>query len=206
MRLAILGAGGHGRVLAEAATSAGWGEVALFDDQAPGVAGTGNDLARRLAKFDGVIVGIGRNLVRRRHHLHLRSLGASLATVVHPAAVVSPSARLGAGCYVGPLAVVGTGATIGDGVIVNSAAVIDHDCRIGDFVHVAPGSALSGAVQLGDGVWIGTGSALREGVAIGDWTLVGAGSVVLAALPPQVVAYGNPARVRRPQRKEDVPC
>lgn len=206
MRLAILGAGGHGRVVAEAAGLAGLSRVTRFDDSVPGVDGTSDDLVRRLAEFEGVIVAIGSNLARRHHQLRLGSLGAPFATVIHPAAVVSPSARLGPGCYVGPLAVVGPGATVGDGAIVNSSSCIDHDCRIGAFVHVAPGCALSGNTQLDEGAWIGTGSAVREGVRVGGWSLVGAGSVVVAALPPHVVAYGNPARVQRLMPKENIPC
>jgi len=205
-RLAILGAGGHGRVVADAAAFGGWDEIVFFDDHTGTAQGTLADLLDGLADFTGVIVGIGTNRYRRRATMELQAQQAPLVNVLHPSAVISTCARLGIGVFAAPLAVAGPDAEIGDGAILNTSSSVDHDARIGAYAHIAPGTHLSGAVTIGSGAWIGIGSAVREGVAIGDWTMVGAGSVVTGDLPARIVAYGNPARSRRVLSTEELEC
>lgn len=207
-RLLLFGASGHGRVVADAARAAGW-EIAGWAD---------DDAARRGQEFDGapvlatgvaeaaawarehdarVVVSIGDNAARARLFQALLDADAEPATVVHPSAVISPSATLGSGTVVFAGAVIGPGATVGRNVIVNTAATIDHDNWIGDHVHLSPGVHLGGTVSIGEGAHLGVGVSVRHNLSIGAWTVVGVGAAVVGDLPANVVACGVPARVVR---------
>jgi UDP-perosamine 4-acetyltransferase len=136
---------------------------------------------------------------RARLYQRFRSLGYGFAPVVHPAAVLSPSASLGEGVQVMAGAVVQAGVEAGANVIVNTGAVVDHDCRLGDHAHVASGAVLAGGVQVGSGAHIGAGATLIQGVAVGASALVAAGAVVIADVAPGARVAGVPARpMRRP--------
>ncbi|MGB3837206.1 acetyltransferase [Castellaniella sp.] len=200
--MGVLGASGHGKVVAETALAAGWESVIFYDDAWPhksaigrwAIVGDGDALLAALGDLDGVIVAIGRNEIRLSLLDRLRSAGASVSTIIHPAAVVSGSVSLGAGSVVMPGAIVNADARIGDGSILNTGCSIDHDCVLGNAVHVSPGARLAGGVSVGDRSWIGIGAVVRQGQCIGQDVVVGAGAAVVSDLPDGVVAVGVPAR------------
>lgn len=202
MRLAILGASGHGKVVADTALQAGWQDIVFFDDAWPNlklngawpVMGDSELLARSLDSFDGVVVGVGNNTVRLRKTYELASLGARLATLVHPRAVVSPYAELGPGSVVFAGAVLQVDCRLGMSCIVNTGATIDHDCRLGAGVHISPGVNLAGGVRVGDCSWIGIGSTVKQLVCIGSEVMVGVGAAVIADVPDGQTVIGVPAR------------
>jgi sugar O-acyltransferase (sialic acid O-acetyltransferase NeuD family) len=202
--LAILGAGGHGRVVADCAVAAGWSEVTFFDDcKAAGsragpwmVQGDRSVLAASLGSFDGFIVAIGDNAARWAAHKTLVALNAAVASsIIHPSASVSPYAEIGAGSTIVAGAIVNIGARIGEACIVNSGSSIDHDSTVGAGVHISPGARLVGGVTVGDLSWIGAGAVVREGITIGSRATVGAGAVVIRPVPDDVTVVGNPAHV-----------
>lgn len=201
-RLALLGASGHGKVVADTAQLCGWDEVVFFDDawpqrQANGlwpVQGTTADLLSHLSAFDGVVVSIGHGVTRLDKQRTLTAAGARMATLVHPAAVVSSHAVLGPGTVVMAGAVVQIGVSVGLAGIVNTHASVDHDSQLADGVHVCPGAHLSGDVRVGPCSWIGVGAAIRQGITIGQRVVVGAGGVVVADIPDGLTVVGNPAR------------
>jgi len=198
-----MGAGGHGHVVADTAMASGWGSVALFDDQWPHAAPAGpwpiegdlTHLLTRLAEFDGAIVAIGHCAGRWAVHERLRAAGARLVCIVHPAAYVSPHARVGAGSVLMAGTVLQFGAQVGDAAIVNTGATVDHDCVVGDAVHLCPGSHLGGRVHVGRLSWVGIGSSIRQGICIGESVTVGAGAAVVSDLPDGVTVVGVPARL-----------
>lgn len=198
-RLAVVGAGGHGRVVADAAEAAGWTVPGLFDDQTPAdspwpILGDIAAAVDQAAGFDGVVVALGDNGRRLEMTRRLAAQGAPLALVVHPTAWISPRATVGAGSVILAGALVGTGAQLGQGVIVNTGASVDHDCRLEDGVHVSPGARLAGGVKAGEGVWIGIGAVVREGLILGAGARVGAGAAVVAPVAAGVTVVGVPAR------------
>lgn len=142
------------------------------------------------------IVAIGDNRIRAKVAAAMQAAGFTLASAVHPAAILSPSATIGAGVVVMAGAVVNARTTIGELAILNTRSAVDHDCTIGTAVHVAPGATLAGSVRLGDGVFVGAGATIVPGVGVGAWTIVGAGSLVLRDLGAEAIAYGVPARPR----------
>lgn len=205
-RLWIVGAGGHGAVVAEAALAAGWAAVAFFDDRWPSLAhsrgfpvlGTVEALPQHLASATeppaGVVVAIGDNTRRLELTQALAAAGAPLATVVHPFTAVSPTASLGAGSVVLAGAVLNAGARVGLAGIVNTRASIDHDCAIGHGVHVCPGVTLAGNVSVHDLAWLGIGSCAIQGVHIGRGALVAAGATVVRNVPAGARVAGCPAK------------
>ena len=197
--LLIFGAGGHGRVVADAARAIGATGLLASDrnpaqcqgELLPGVPLHPPD-APAPAQAMALHVAIGHNAAREResHALGLQRLH----TVCHPAASVSPFAQLGAGSFVAAQAVVAPGAQLGLGVIVNHGAVVDHDCRIGDFAHIAPGVVLGGAVRIGTGVLVGAGAVVLPGRSVAVGAVVGAGAVVCDNIDSAGTWVGVPAR------------
>ena len=207
-RLAILGASGHGKVVADAALAEGWQSVAFYDDAWPAVAAVGPwpvvgrtvELLRDAAQLDGAVVGIGDNATRLAKQRDLLADGVVLASVVHPAAVVSPLAQVGEGSVIFAGAVVNPFARLGRGCIVNTGASVDHDCELADAVHVSPGAHLGGGVHVGEATWIGIGASVKHDLAIGAGVVVGAGAAVVNDIADGLTVMGVPAKPleRRP--------
>lgn len=204
----VIGAGGHGAVVADALLAAGetvlgftdpderlrgrrlCGLMVLGDDET--VLPTHAPAAIRLANGIG---GVRGTAPRQRVQQRLQAQGWRFVSVRHPSAVVSPFARLGDSVQLLAASVVQTGAELGEGCIVNTAAVVEHDCRIGAHVHVAPGALLCGDVVIGARCHIGAGAVVRQGLRLGDDTLVGAGAVVVKDFAGSGTLAGTPARL-----------
>lgn len=186
LRIAVFGAGGHGKVVVDAIEcNAGLAVACVVDDRPqPGTALLGHPVAggrevllERKDSIDGVIVAIGDNRTRMAVAVWLEAQGFVLQSVVHPAAAVAPSASIGAGALVMPGAVVNAEALIGANAIINSGAVVEHDCVVGDGVHVAPGAVLCGGASVGAGTLVGAGAVVLPGVKVGPALLVKTGTV-----------------------------
>lgn len=173
--LLIVGAGGHGRAVAEAVLlGADWSLAGFVDDGWPGlqsvwehpVLGDTGALGAVRGHATHAIVAIGNNGVREDLHRRLLGAGFELATVVHPRAWVSPRAILGPGSAVMAGAIVGTEAVLEEGAIVNCGAIVDHHCRVGAFGHLGTGACMAGGAVLGRGAWMQAGASLGYGVRI----------------------------------------
>lgn len=200
--LAILGASGHGKVIADAAERNGWDSICFFDDAWPAITTNGHwpvigssaELLSKLEDYDGVVVGIGDNRIRRQKLLDLKAAGANIVSVIHPSATVSPYAELGVGSVVFANAVINADAVVGQGAIINTGAVVEHGCGLGMCIHVSPNATLAGAVTLGQLVWVGANACVKQLVFVGDEVIIGMGSVVLRDVTAGQIVAGNPAK------------
>ncbi|VVE34966.1 acetyltransferase [Pandoraea cepalis] len=198
----VLGAGGHGAVVADIA-SAVWPDVTIsFLDDRYGtlsrvfdwpVVGNFESALKLIDADSGFIVAIGNNRARHDWLNRLLEAGAVSPVLMHPTAVVSSRARLGAGTVVFATAVIQIGATVGRGCIVNTAAVVEHDCQLGDAVHICPQVGLAGNVTIGSRSTLGVGTSVRQGIEIGSDVVIGAGSAVVRDIASSALAYGVPA-------------
>ena len=175
IRLLVVGAGGHGRSVAEAAELSGQFEVVGFlDDSLPTVEpvlgvpvlGPVASTAHHRAAAEQAIVAIGNNAVREKLMQQLAAAGFDLATIVHPRAIVSPRAVLGKGSVVMAGAIVGTEARLGLGSVVNCGAVVDHHAIVEDFGHLGVNASMAGGTVLGRGAWMQAGAALGYGMKV----------------------------------------
>lgn len=204
--LLVLGAGGHGKVVADAALALGrWDRVAFLDDRFPALAvvmglpvlGRFDDAPAHRAAHPDAVVAIGHCRTRLRALERLAAWGFGLPTLVHPAAWVSPSATLGEGTVVFAQVAINACARLGRGCIANTGSSVDHDAALGDGVHVCPGARVAGEVTVGDATWLGIGCSVIQRVTVGADVTVGAGAAVVRDLPDGVTALGVPARVAK---------
>lgn len=201
-RLALLGASGHGKVVADTAECSGWQTVEFFDDAWPQlqnnghwkVVGDSGALISRITEFDGVVVAIGNNAIRTTKMAELQSAGALLVTLIHPSAIVSNYASIGCGVVIFANVVVNADANVGFGSILNTGCSVDHDCVLGCAVHVSPGAHLAGGVIVGDESWIGIGASVRQLITIGKRVVIGAGAAVVDDIADGLVVAGVPAK------------
>ncbi len=200
MRVVILGAGGHAAVIVDSMLEAGEHALAAClgaseESTILGVPVLPAETDPRTLGAEGVFVAVGDNARRKRLVEEARGMGLELVNAVHPRAVVSRFAELGAGVAVMAGAVVNARSVIRDGCIVNTGASVDHDCRVGAYAHMAPGTRLCGRVELGEGVFLGVGACVLPEVRIGEWAVIGAGAVVRRDIPAGSRAWGVPASV-----------
>ena len=206
MRIAIVGAGGHGEVVQECLDliHPDGVETVFYDDRYPDlerigetrVLGSCSDACDPAAP-NQAFVAIGENRTRARLIQQLLHAGKTLVTVLHPSCILSPDCQVLEGTIAISGSVINRGASIGRGVILNTLSSAGHGCQLGDFAQLGPGVNLGGGTVLGTGAFMGIGAKVVPGVTIGEWTVVGAGSVVLNDLPPYTFCYGTPARVVR---------
>ena len=199
--LAVLGASGHGRVVADAALQAGWNDVVFFDDNTQKkvngqlVKGSFDDLLMSVGAFEGVVVGIGDSRTRLSKMNALLSAGHIIPVIRHPNAYIADDADIKAGTVIFAGAVVQTGCYLGLASIINTGATIDHDCLLANGVHVSPGASLAGGVVVGECSWIGIGSSINQYLTIGSDVIVGAGAAVVSDAPSYVRLVGVPAKI-----------
>ncbi|MGA4472131.1 acetyltransferase [Ectopseudomonas chengduensis] len=188
-KLLVLGAGGHGKAVAEAALLSGeWQQVVFLDDRWPElkvvcglpVVGGLSHLAENAGAADGAIAAVGNNCLRRAWQEKITASGISLVSVVHPRACVSASASIGPGSAIMSLAVVGAEARLGQGVIINAGAVADHDVILGDYAHLGVGVCLAGGVAVGEAAWLQAGCSAGYGVVIEPGLVIKPGQALIA--------------------------
>ena len=197
----LVGAGGHGLVVLDALQSSGMQAEICVVDESPDRIGR-SALGLTVRRFDAAThlagqpfhVAIGSNDVRARMFEVLKAGGAVPSTIIHPAATIAKSARIGDGTFVAAGAIIAPAASVGEGVIVNHGVVVDHECDVGNYCHIAPGATLAGNVRLGSRVFIGAGANILPGITIGDSATIGAGAVVTLDVPSGTTYVGVPAR------------
>ncbi|MFH1454645.1 MAG: acetyltransferase [Armatimonadota bacterium] len=205
MRVVIIGAGGHSKVVLDALVKCGYNVLGFLDDgkdkqgeMIHGVRVIGpvenmNTMADQLPM--GAFAGVGNNMIRKNVYLKLKQLGFDLVKAVHPGSYVFDKGAIGPGTLVMPKAVINIDAVIGENCIINTGAVIEHDCVIGSHTHIAPLACVAGGVKAGEGAFIGASSVILPKVKIGTGAVVGAGSVVIQDVDDFTVVAGNPARI-----------
>lgn len=204
--LILLGAGGHARVLIDAARRLGLRVVGLVDDD-PQLAGASLDGVGVLGTIEAVkgyksdqvllvnaVGSAGLPVARETVHARGVSVGHGFAKLVHPSATVAASARLHDGTQIMAGAVVGPGAVVGEDVLINTNASVDHDVQVGQHTHIAPGATVCGGVSIGTGCHIGCGATVIQGVRIGAGALVAAGAVVTCDVAAGARVAGVPAK------------
>lgn len=200
--LAIIGAGGHGRVVADIALQCKrWENILFFDDNFVGYTLEGTTLAgnvqsakvyRESADF---FVAIGDNLERSRLFNKLENWGCSLITLIHPNAVIGKNVKIGKGSVLMAGVIVNCESTIGSGCIINTKSCLDHNNLIEDFVHISPGVTLAGTVCVGSKTWIGIGASISNNITICADTIIGAGAVVIKSIEISGTYIGVPAHL-----------
>lgn len=209
-KLLVVGSSSHASVLVGAIELAGGYSIAGYlDDTLPRgairrgylVLGGLNDAVSVCADqyINYVVIAIGDNWRRRKVYWDLTRNCPNLQfpVVRHPSAIIAASAEIGVGAAVLAGSHVGPGSRIGKFCIINTGSSIDHDCTMHDFASIAPGVFMGGLVQIGECSAIGVGASISDRISIGGHAVVGTGAVVVRDIPDLVVAYGNPARVKR---------
>jgi sugar O-acyltransferase (sialic acid O-acetyltransferase NeuD family) len=200
---AVVGAGGHAKVVVDSLLASGQEVLGFYDDNPdlrgtepiPGVKVLGGtkDLTVGLGKGNSVVIlAVGENRIRCRLS---RRLSVTYGVACAPSAVLGRGVRIGKGCMILPSATVNIYTVIGEHVILNTSCSVDHDCAVGDFVHIAPGAHLGGGVVVGEGSFLGLGSSVIPGIRIGRWSVIGAGAVVTNDIPDNCTAVGVPAKI-----------
>ena len=191
-RIAIYGASGHGKVVADIARLNGYDDILFIDD------GMGGYLSFEAFLEQGekipVALGIGDAYTRQKLYQKCVEHTFPIKSLVHPHAILAQNVRVGEGTVIMAGVVVNTDTNIGKCCILNTSCVVEHDNQLGDFVHLSPNVACAGEVTIGAYTHIGIGSCIVQGVSIGERSIIGAGSVVVKSIGTDILAYGNPCK------------
>ena len=184
-KLAIIGDGGHGKVVGEIALLNQYKTIDFYDDKKNEIKeypfkiiGNINQLKNNIKYYDDFFVAIGDNKTRCDQILWLKKEKNNIINLIHPKTIISQFSSIGLGSCVMANAVINPGTVIQDGVIINTSASIDHDCLIKAYAHISPNCSLSGNVCIGKFSHLGTGSSIHPGIHIGDNVRIGVGSKI----------------------------
>lgn len=196
-RLIIIGAGGHGKVIADNAVKNGYTNICFVDDHASGmcmgfpILGTSTDLEKWNDGATDFVIGIGNNAVRQKV---AQKYNVNWVTLIHPSAQIGLHVTIGKGTVVMAGAVINACATVGEHCIINTCAVVEHDNVIENYVHISPNAALGGTVQIGELTHVGIGATVRNNIQICSGCTIGASAVVVKNIQESGTYIGVPAR------------
>lgn len=192
-KLVIIGASGHGKVIADIAVKNGYEEIVFLDDDENIKECAGFPVVGKTSEavnIDGdKIIAIGNAKIRE----WIQSDLENVVTLIHPAALISRRVCIGTGTVVMAGAVINSDAVIGDGCIINTGASVDHDCKIGNYSHISVGAHVAGTVEIGERTWIGAGATVSNNVNICNNCMIGAGAVVIKDIEEPGTYVGVPA-------------
>lgn len=195
-KLVIIGASGHGKVIADIAVKNGYEDIVFLDDDESVKECAGFPVEGKTnegEKIDGdKVVAIGNAETREKIQEEMKDV----ITLIHPDAVISRRVEIGEGSVIMAGAVINSDAVVGKGCIINTGASVDHDCVLGDFVHVSVGTHLCGTVTVGDKTWIGAGAIISNNVNICGNCVIGVGAVVIKDIEEPGTYVGVPAKRR----------
>ena len=193
-RLVVIGASGHGKVVADIAIKSGYEDILFLDDNEKIKECAGFPVVGKVKEAeyisDDKFVAIGNARIREQIQKRLNGI----VTLVHPDATISRRVTLGVGTVVMAGAVINSDAAIGDGCIINTGASVDHDCVIGNYVHVAVGAHVAGTCTIGERTWIGAGATVINNTGICGDCMIGAGAVVIKDIEVAGTYIGVPAK------------
>ena len=198
-KITILGASGHGRVIADIAKKSGYEIIEFLDDDEKKTHCGQYPVVGRIDQLEPIendlFVAIGNAVTRKK--IMEKHRACSMPVLVHPDAILAEEVLIGKGTVIMAGVVVNPGATIGEGCIINTCSSIDHDCIVGNYVHIAVGAHLCGTVEVGDTTWIGAGSIVSNNVTICSGCTIGAGALVIKNISEEGTYIGVPCKKRR---------
>lgn len=200
-KLLIIGASGHGKVVADIAMKMNrWKYIGFLDDKESikssmgiDVVGKSSDAISYIEDYD-IFVGIGNNQIREKIQKNLEAEGANIPALIHPNAIIGEQVEINSGTVIMAGVIINCCTRIGKGCIINTGVSIDHDNSLQNFVHLSPGVHLAGTVEVGQGSWLGIGSLVSNNVRISKGCILGAGSVVIKDITETGTYVGVPVR------------
>lgn len=199
-KLAIIGASGHAKVIADIAKSINaYDEIAFLADTIPKTDGLNYlgkcDLADKMTQDYDFIVAIGNQKYRKIFTEKISKMNGFIATLVHPNAVIGSCVTIKEGTVVMAGTVINAYSKVGKSCIVNTCSSIDHDCHVLDYVHISVGAHLCGTVFVGDNTWIGAGATLINNINVKSDCYIGAGATVVKDITKSGLYLGVPAKL-----------
>jgi sugar O-acyltransferase, sialic acid O-acetyltransferase neuD family len=193
-KLVIIGASGHGKVIADIAMKNGYKKIVFLDDNESIKRCAGFSVIGKVEKAQKIngdkIVAIGNTEIRKRIQESL----TGVITLIHPKAIISRRVKIGCGSVVMAGAIINSDAVIGKGVIINTGASVDHDCKVGDYSHISVGAHLSGTVEIGSGTWVGAGATVSNNIKICEGCTIGVGAAVVKNIDYPGIYVGIPVK------------
>lgn len=200
-KLAIIGAGGHGKVCADIALKMKcWDGIVFLDNSKKNTQVLGFDVIDTVSNWQDYkseydfFVALGNNRTREMMIGELENGHATIATLIHPSVILGEEVVIKHGTVLAAGVIVNSSTTIGKGVVLNTACTVDHDNQIADFVHISPGAHLAGTVNVGRRSWLGIGSIVRNNTDICNDVIVGAGGVVVKDINESGTYVGVPVK------------
>ena len=199
-KIIIIGAGGHGKVVADIAKKNGYDEIKFLDDNYKEkenfiyeVVGPTSDISKYKDYDAFVAIGMN-NELRGKLIKKFEEEGLNIPTLVHPFTSIDETATIGKGTVVMAGAVINSSAKIGKGCIINTGSSVDHDNVIGDFVHISVGTHLAGTVKVGEYTFVGAGSTIINNINVTKDCMIGGGATVVKDIEESGTYIGVPAR------------
>lgn len=196
-KLIIIGASGHGKVIADIAVMNGYKEILFLDDNMSLKECAGFPVVGKVSEISkyqmyDVVVGIGNSKVREE--ITKRISSNNIVTLIHPNAIISRRVSIGKGTVIMAGAIINSDTKIGESCIINTSSSVDHDCTVNSFSHISVGATIAGSVKIGKHVWIGAGAVVINNIAISDNIYIGAGATVIRNTTEYGTYVGNPIR------------
>ena len=201
-KIVLIGAGGHGLVLADIAKLNGYDEIVFLDDAENKkypyrIIGSISTIEKYIGGYD-FFISLWNKEIRAKLFDQIVRVNGKLVNLIHPSSVIAADVLLGKGVAIMANVVINSKTEINDGCIINTLSSVDHENKIGKFVHISPGCHLSGKVQIGAKCWLGTGCNVVNNILICEESIIGAGSVIIKDIVEPGTYVGVPSkRVKR---------